>query len=281
MRRSIVTLSILAILLFAGTACGLLEEPPTPSAPLEAVPLEETEAEVAPTETPTPTEEDEAETTEMEETAGGEVAAESEGTDEVTTGDDTTESEGGEPAGSGERHIYTIVAGDSQVRFELDEDLRGQRTTVVGTSDQVAGEIGFNLSDLTTAEIGVIQINARTLTTDNNFRNRAIQNEILDTGAFEFITFSPTAINGLPATVATGEEISFTIDGELTIRDMTQPVTFDVVATPVSAEELAGMASTTVSREAFGLRIPEVPSVANVEDEVDLFIDFVARGREG
>lgn len=274
MRRSIVTLSILAILLFAGTACGLLEEPPTPSAPLEAVPLEETEAEVAPTKTPTPTEEDEAETAEMEAMAGDEVAAENDATGEVTTGEEATPD-------SGERRIYAIVAGDSQVRFELDEDLRGQRTTVVGTSDQVAGEIGFNLSDLTTAEIGVIQINARTLTTDNNFRNRAIQNEILDTGAFEFIIFTPTAINGLPASIVAGEEVVFTIAGELTIRDVTQPVTFDVVATPVSAEELAGTASTTVSREAFGLRIPEVPSVANVEDEVALYIDFVARAREG
>ena len=278
-------MSILAILLLVSTACGLLEEPPTPSAPLEAVPLEETEAEATPTKVPAPTEEDEAETVEMEEPAGSEVTAESEGTDEVTAGDDTTEgaseSEGDETAGSGERRIYTIVAGDSQVRFELDEDLRGQRTTVVGTSDQVAGEIGFNLSDLTTAEIGVIQINARTLTTDNNFRNRAIQNEILDTGAFEFITFTPTAINGLPASIAAGEEVVFTIDGELMIRDVTQPVTFDVVATPVSAEELAGTASATVSREEFGLRIPEVPSVANVEDEVALYIDFVARVREG
>ena len=274
MRRRVVMLLTLATLLLVSAACGLLEEPPTPSTPLEAVPLEETETEATPTKVPAPTEEETGETAETEEMAGDEVAAESDATGEVTAGEEAT-------AGSGERRIYTIVAGDSRVRFELDEDLRGQRTMVVGTSDQVTGEIGFNLSDLSTAEVGVIQINARTISTDNNFRNRAIQNEILDTGAFEFITFTPTGVNGLPASIAAGEEVAFTIDGELTIRDVTQPVTFNVVATPVSAEELVGTAGTTVSREAFGLRIPEVPSVANVEDEVDLYIDFVARSREG
>jgi polyisoprenoid-binding protein YceI len=183
-----------------------------------------------------------------------------------------------EAESSGEWRIYTISQADSEVRFELDEDLRGQRTTVVGVTDQVAGQIGLDLADLSTAEVGIIQINARTLATDNNFRNRAIQNEILDTGSFEFVTFAPTAVNGLPATVEVGEEVAFTLDGELTVRDVTQPVTFEVVARLVSETELAGTASTTISREAYGLRIPDVPSVANVEDEVDLTIEFVAVG---
>lgn len=102
------------------------------------------------------------------------------------------------PSTAGTVVIFQISPADSQVRFELDEDLRGSRVTVVGTTDQVAGEIAVNLADLAQTQVGVIQINARTLATDNNFRNRAIQNEILDTGANEFITFTPTAVNGLP-----------------------------------------------------------------------------------
>ena len=285
MRKSIALLLTLITLLLLGTACGLLEEPPTPSAPLEAVPLEET---AVPAENPAgdeglgePETEDalagevEAESAAgAEEMTGGETGAEiSAGDGEATSGD---ESEAEAPTAGGERRIYSIQPGESRVRFELDEDLRGQRTTVVGISDQVVGEIGFNLSDLSTAQVGVIQINARTLTTDNNFRNRAIQNEILNTGAFEFITFTPAAVTGLPASAAIGEEVTFAIDGELTIRDVTRPITFQVIATPVSDEELVGTATTTVSREAFALRIPDVPSVANGEDGVVLTIDFVA-----
>jgi polyisoprenoid-binding protein YceI len=172
--------------------------------------------------------------------------------------------------------IYQISSTDSQVRFELDEDLRGNRITVVGATDQIAGELAFNLNDLSQTQVGVIQINARTLATDNNNRNRAIQNEILDTGAYEFITFTPTAVNGLPASINIGESVNFTIDGELTIRDVTTPVTFNVQATAVSETQISGTASTIISRSNYNLNIPSVPNVANVEEEVELYIDFVA-----
>jgi polyisoprenoid-binding protein YceI len=181
-----------------------------------------------------------------------------------------------ESAATGEPTIYAINTAASQVRFELDEDLRGNRITVVGNTDQIAGELAFDFNDLSQTQIGTILINARTLVTDNNFRNRAIQNEILDTGSYEYITFTPTAINGLPETAAIGDTITFTIDGDLTIREVTAPVTFSVEATAASDSQITGTASTIITRDAYGLTIPSVPSVANVEQEVELYIDFAA-----
>jgi polyisoprenoid-binding protein YceI len=174
--------------------------------------------------------------------------------------------------------LFEISQDSSEVRFELDEDLRGVRTTVIGNTNQVAGQIAFDPADMTTAQVGVIQVNARTLVTDNNFRNRAMQNEILDTGNYEFITFTPTAVEGLPNRVAVGESVTFTIVGDLTIRDVTRPATFTVTATLVSGTQLAGTASTTILRGDYDLQIPSVPHVANVEEEVGLSIEFVANG---
>ena len=262
MKKNIYRVLLLLMVLIMATACGLLQEPAAPSATIEAVPLEIEEPAVVeePTETAAepPVEPDESEETIEEEAAVEETAAES---DEVAAGG---------------LQIYEISQDESEVRFELDEDLRGVRTTVVGSTDQVAGQIALDFSDLSTAQVGEIQINARTLATDNNFRNRAIQNEILDTGEHEFISFVPTAVNGLPASAAMGEEISFTIDGDLTIRGITEPVTFNVVATAVSNSQITGTATAIVLRETYGLNIPEVPNVANVESEVDLIITFVA-----
>ena len=135
------------------------------------------------------------------------------------------------------------------------------------------------MNDLTSTEAGVIQINARALTTDNNFRNRAIKNEILKTDDFEFITFTPTAVNGLPDSAAVGDEVMFTIDGDLTVRDIMQPVTFELTVMVVSPEQISGTATTIINREDFGLNIPSVPNVANVEEEVELYIDFVANAK--
>jgi len=184
-----------------------------------------------------------------------------------------------EVAAAGGLKVYEISQADSQVRFQLDEDLRGQRTTVIGVTDQVAGEIAVDLSDLPSTQVGLIQINARTLATDNNFRNRAIQNQILETGDYEFITFSPTSVEGLPASAAIGEEVEFVLAGDLTIRDITNSVQFFVSATAVSEDQLVGTASASVFRADYGLEIPSVPNVANVDEEVELYIDFVANLR--
>jgi polyisoprenoid-binding protein YceI len=269
MHKRIGALLLLSLLAILATACGVLQEVEEPSAPLEAVPLEVATTAPEPSEAaPEPT------------AAPTEVPA-TEAPDETPTEAPPTEAPPTEPAPAeeapaGELLIYQISQADSQVRFELDEELRGQPKTVVGVTDQIAGEIAVNLSDLSTTQVGVILINARTLTTDNNFRNRAINNEILDTGAYEFITFTPSSVDGLPAGTAVGEEVTFTISGDLTIRDITNPVTFEVVATAVSETQLSGTASAIVSRADYDLRIPEVPNVANVEETVELYIDFVA-----
>jgi hypothetical protein len=53
-------------------------------------------------------------------------------------------------------------------------------------------------------------------------------------------------------------------------------VSFALTVTPLSETELVGSATTTVLRRDFNLQIPDVPSVANVSDEVILQINFVA-----
>lgn len=257
---------MLVLALFVA-GCGVLQEPEAASGPIEAIPLEVEAAvdEPAATDTTVP------ETT----TAGSEAVA-TETAAVPTEAAPAIDSEAAETTGAGEVRVYQISQAESRVTFQLDEDLRGVRATVVGVTDQVAGEIAINLDDLSTAQVGVLQINARTLATDNSFRNRAIQNDILETGSYEYITFTPTAIDGLPASAAIGQAVAFSIAGDLTIRDVTQPVTFEVVATPVSEGQLAGTARTVITRADYNLSIPSVPNVANVEEEVELYIEFVA-----
>lgn len=249
-------LLLVLVALMALSACGLLQEPEEASSTIEAIPLATQAAGVA-----------------TSEPATAAVVEPTAAPAEATTAPEPT-AEAAAPTGTA--LVFTIDQGASQVRFQLDEELRGQPTTVVGTTDQVAGQLSVNLADLSQTQVGIIQINARTLATDNNFRNRAIQNEILNTGNYEFITFTPTGIEGLPASATVGETISFSLVGDLTIRDITVPATFAVEATAVSETQIAGTATAVVNRADFGLQIPSVPSVANVEEQVELYIDFTA-----
>jgi len=58
--------------------------------------------------------------------------------------------------------------------------------------------------------------------------------------------------------------------------ETTKPVTFEMTLTVESETRLVGSGVAQVLYPDFNLRIPSVPSVANVADEVNLFIDFVA-----
>lgn len=256
----------------------VLRPPAEATAPIEAIPLVVVTAQpesAPPQDTPVSAPTAEPSPAVVEEAAEPTLPAVEETT---TAAEPTPAAVAAEPVAAGGVTIYQISQADSQVRFELDEDLRGQRITVVGVTNQVAGQLALNLEDLSQTQVGIIQINARTLTTDNGNRNRAMQNQILQTGSYELITFTPTAVTNLPARANIGETISFAIAGELTIRNISQPVLFTVTATAVSDSQINGTASTVINRGDFNLVIPNVPSVANVEEEVELYIDFVARG---
>lgn len=177
---------------------------------------------------------------------------------------------------------FQIVQEKSEARFLIDEILLGNPNTVIGTTSQVSGEVIVNPADPTQAQISPIQVNARDLTTDDNRRNGAIRRFILQSNQdeYQFIVFQPTAIEGFPDSVTIGEPFEFRVTGDLKIRDITNPVTFDMTVTANSEDELSGSGATTVLRSDYGLNIPSVPSVADVSEEVRLEVDFIAAAVE-
>jgi polyisoprenoid-binding protein YceI len=187
-----------------------------------------------------------------------------------------------EPGAASDLRSFLIVGAESEVRFILDEELRGRPTTVIGRTNQVAGEILIDATTPANSVIGPIEINLRTLETDNGNRNRMIRSQILRSGedAYEFTHFVPTAIEGLPETVTIGTPFTFKVTGDLKLVDTTRSVTFEVTVTPVSEDRIEGLGRTVVLRSDYGLQIPSVPNVANVTNEVTLEIQFVATRAE-
>ncbi len=175
---------------------------------------------------------------------------------------------------------FSIIAAESLASFTLEEDLRGVRTTVIGSTSEVGGSIMVDLANPSASTVGAIVINARTLETDNSFRNRALRSQILRSAQdeFEFIVFEPSELSNWSAsTVAVGDSVSFDIAGDLTVAGVTRPVTFAAAVTLDSETQVSGSASVNLLHGDFGLVIPDVPSVANVTDDVTLSLDFVAQ----
>lgn len=166
----------------------------------------------------------------------------------------------------------------TEARFLIDEVLMGQDKRVVGATSLVEGEITVDPTNPSSAQISPIRIDASDLTTDSDRRNGAIQRFILQSNqeAYRYITFTPTAIEGLPATVTIGEPFQFSVTGDLTIRDVTLAQTFPMTVTANTETELVGSGAATIILADYQLSIPSVPSVAWVDDKVTLELAFVA-----
>lgn len=180
-----------------------------------------------------------------------------------------------QPAAAGSL-VFEVDSDQSEARFLINEVLNGADKTVVGVTNAVAAQIVIDPASPSGVQVGTVQVNARTFITDSGSRNRAIQNLILETNTYEFVTFTPTAYSGLPASIAVGDTFSFQITGDLTIRDITSQVTFDVTVTVESDSRISGLASTTIDRATYDLQIPSVPQVASVEPTLILELEFVA-----
>lgn len=255
-RNWVVLLTLMLVVVLA--ACG--GTPAASDAPAEA-PTAAEAATVAPEATEVPAEEAEATEVPAEEAAA-----------------EATEAPAAEEAGMTGSTVYVIDTAQSEVRFTLTELLMGNPTTVVGVGNGIEGSVTVNFDDYSQSTISPIVIDASLLATDNNMRNGQIRRAILQTNnpEFQFITFTPTAVEGLPESVTVGEPFDITVTGDLTIRTTTQPMTFEVTVTPVSETEIHGSARATLLRADFDLQIPSVPSVADVSEEVLLEFDFVA-----
>jgi len=183
-----------------------------------------------------------------------------------------------EASGAAGSKTFMIDPSQSEVRFTLTEVLMGQHTIVIGRGNGIEGNVTVDFDNNANSAISPIKIDATQLATDNNMRNGQIRRAILQTNNpdYQFITFTPTAVTGLPANATVGESFDISVTGDLTIRDTTKPITFDVAVTPVSESQIQGSAKATLMRDDFNLQIPSVPTVADVSQDVELEFDFVA-----
>lgn len=184
----------------------------------------------------------------------------------------------GESAASGAEgeSIFVLDPELSEARFIIGEILANSPNTVVGVNKLVQGGGVLNFVEPDLSTLDEFLIDSSGFETDSSMRNRAIRTWVLQSSQFPVISFRPTDIVGIPNKVVVGETIPFEIIGLLTIRDITQEVTFAGEATLVAEDRVEGLATATLVRSDFELSIPSVPRVAGVDEEFILEIEFVA-----
>ena len=119
---------------------------------------------------------------------------------------------------------WTIASG-SQVGYRVKEVLFGQSNTAAGRTSKVEGSITI---DGTTVNAGTFTVDMRTVSSDQERRDRQFNGRIMDTSTYPTSTFKliqPITLGSIPAEGVTGTARA---TGELTLRGTTKTVTFTV-----------------------------------------------------
>jgi polyisoprenoid-binding protein YceI len=144
--------------------------------------------------------------------------------------------------------------------FRIQEELASiGSATAVGRTGDVTGSITIEGDTLTAAEFTV---DLSTITTNESRRDDRVQGA-LETDQFPTATFVLTEPVSLGAT--TGEAVSVSAVGDLTIHGVTNPVTFALEAQLVG-DTIVVVGSTDIVFSDFGVQTPSAPVVVSVED---------------
>ncbi len=128
-------------------------------------------------------------------------------------------------------------------------------TTAVGRTGDVAGTVQIDGTTVTAADV---EVDMTTITTNDQRRDDKVQ-EALETGEFPTATFSLTEPIELGDGAASGDEVSVTAVGDLTIHGVTQQAQLvDGTIVIVGSLEIAF--------SDYGVEVPSAPIVLSVED---------------
>ena len=192
-----------------------------------------------------------------------------------------TEATGGAAPGSaaGGALVYALVPEESSVTYEVGETFLDQGNVfnvAVGKTQGVTGDIQVNFDRPQESSVGVLNVDISGFSSDSQRRDNAIRGRFLQSAQFPIVTFTPTAIEGLPETIEPGVEYPITLRGDLTVRDTTRPAAFEA-RVRLQEDTLTGQAATTILMSDYGFGPIDIFGVLKTEDEVKITVDFVAR----
>ena len=181
-----------------------------------------------------------------------------------------------EPTAEAPQGATSFVLGEGTVaRYKVEEELARQGYFVAtGETTEVVGRIVFDEDGGIVADESSIVMQAGALKTDSDRRDRYVRERTLLTAQYPEIVFQPTSAEGLPSPLSESSgTVEFTISGDLTIRDQTRPVTWDVTAE--FGDLITGIAAVEITFEQFAMDKPSVAIVLSVEDTIRLELAFV------
>lgn len=179
---------------------------------------------------------------------------------------------------------FRIVPAESKAAYVVDEELFAGaaskygleigKTKVIGESQDLDGLFQIDLSH---PAIGPnrFAVFLPTLRTDQVLRDGWIRENALESDRFPLAVFVASEVLEGPATYQEGEETTFQLQGDLTLRGITLSTTWEVAAR-LDGSTISGTMQTRVRMTELGFDPPNFANTLTVNDEFTILIDFVA-----
>jgi len=169
---------------------------------------------------------------------------------------------------------FVLVPEKSEARFRVREQLVNVSlpNDAIGKTREFTGTLVVKPDGTLVSPDSKFVVNMGTLATDRPQRDNFIKRSVLQTDQYPTAVFVPTQVTGLPSPLPQSGQVSFKLTGDLTIRNVMKPVTWDVTA-QVQGNDLTGQATTTFKFGDFNLTQPRVPVVLSIEDNIKLELD--------
>ena len=148
----------------------------------------------------------------------------------------------------------------------------------IGETSDVTGTIIFNENGSVLSEASVLTVGVDGLTSDESRGEGFLRRSSIQTSRFPDATFSINGTEGLDGPLPSEGSVSFTLLGNMTIRDVTKPVTLDAEA-QFTGDSITATASTVITFDQFEMSKPSLAFTLSVEGEIRLELDIQASVR--
>jgi polyisoprenoid-binding protein YceI len=179
------------------------------------------------------------------------------------------------PASAQQVSRWVVAPQQNEARYLVREQLARVDfpNDAVGRTSQISGGIALDAAGNVIAGESRFVINMAALETDNDRRDNFVRRNTLQTEAHPEAVFVPRSFDGLTFPLPDSGALQFRMSGDLTVRGVTRPVSWNVMA-QVNNGALRGEARTQFTFTDFDITKPRVASVLSVADEIRLEYSF-------
>lgn len=169
----------------------------------------------------------------------------------------------------------TVLPTGNEVRYRVREQLVNVDlpNDAIGKTSTITGGLTLDAKGAVVSPGSEFVIGVEGLTSDRDRRDGYVRFRLLETRTYPNVTFVPTEVKGVKLPLPTSGQAALTISGNLTVKGVTHPVTWQGNAT-FAETEVSGSAATAFTFEDFSLTKPRVPVLLSVQDTIRLEYDF-------